>query len=171
VIDNFGVVKGLLYRGGQPDSEGLATLAKLGVNVVVKLNTDREFSEKDERFMWQTLNGVMEIPDTLPSFFLEKPRTEEVKEIARMIQRHVIAGRRVFVHCTHGRDRTGLVVAAYRIMFDGLTLYEAEEERKRYGVSGLIAVADHEMTEVLEDISEQVQASREQYEIRKAVTP
>jgi protein tyrosine/serine phosphatase len=34
----------------------------------------------------------------------------------------------VLVHCWHGSDRTGIVVAAYRIVFEGLSVQEAEAE-------------------------------------------
>jgi protein tyrosine/serine phosphatase len=38
------------------------------------------------------------------------------------------ANRPVFVHCRQGRDRTGIVVAAYRMKIQGWPLAAAEEE-------------------------------------------
>ena len=34
----------------------------------------------------------------------------------------------VLVHCWHGSDRTGIVVAAYRIVFEKWSVEEAEKE-------------------------------------------
>jgi protein tyrosine/serine phosphatase len=34
----------------------------------------------------------------------------------------------VLVHCWHGSDRTGIVVAAYRIVFQNWNVEEAEKE-------------------------------------------
>jgi tyrosine-protein phosphatase SIW14 len=39
----------------------------------------------------------------------------------------------VYVHCHRGSDRTGIVVAAYRIRYDGWTIQDTFEEMKRYG--------------------------------------
>jgi protein-tyrosine phosphatase len=41
----------------------------------------------------------------------------------------------VFVHCQAGKDRTGLVVAVYRILVDGWDVEEAIAERKRFGAA------------------------------------
>jgi protein tyrosine/serine phosphatase len=43
------------------------------------------------------------------------------------------ANQPVFVHCRQGRDRTGVVVAVYRMEIDGWSREEAEEEMQAYG--------------------------------------
>ncbi|MEP6913455.1 MAG: protein-tyrosine phosphatase family protein [bacterium] len=40
----------------------------------------------------------------------------------------------VFVHCAQGVDRTGTVIAVYRIAHDGWTSEKAKEEANRYGM-------------------------------------
>ena len=40
----------------------------------------------------------------------------------------------VFVHCKEGVDRTGTVIAVYRIAHDGWTSREAQAEANRYGM-------------------------------------
>jgi tyrosine-protein phosphatase SIW14 len=41
----------------------------------------------------------------------------------------------VFVHCQAGKDRTGLVVAVYRILVDGWSVDDAISERKTFGAT------------------------------------
>jgi protein tyrosine/serine phosphatase len=41
----------------------------------------------------------------------------------------------VFVHCRRGKDRTGTVIACYRIQHDGWTNIHALEEAKSHGMS------------------------------------
>jgi protein tyrosine/serine phosphatase len=39
----------------------------------------------------------------------------------------------VFVHCMHGEDRTGIVLAVYRMDVDGWSNAEAEAEMQAFG--------------------------------------
>jgi protein-tyrosine phosphatase len=45
------------------------------------------------------------------------------------------ANQPVFVHCYHGEDRTGAVVALYRIVFQGCTVDQAHQEMMKDGHS------------------------------------
>lgn len=42
----------------------------------------------------------------------------------------------VFVHCEHGADRTGLIVALYRVLQQGISIDQANEEWTRFGHTG-----------------------------------
>ena len=43
----------------------------------------------------------------------------------------------VFVHCQRGADRTGVIIAVYRILRDKWTAEQAIDEAKRFGMAGL----------------------------------
>ncbi len=47
------------------------------------------------------------------------------------------ANRPVFVHCKLGQDRTGLVVAVYRLKMEGWPLELAETEMESFGFNGI----------------------------------
>jgi protein tyrosine/serine phosphatase len=55
----------------------------------------------------------------------------------------------VCVHCEHGRDRTGFVVGAYRILIQRWSIDDALAEMKAYGVRGVYEMFDAEMISIL----------------------
>lgn len=57
------------------------------------------------------------------------------QELARALSLLVHDSQPVFVHCWRGKDRTGTVVACYRIQHDGWDNRRALAEAKKYGMS------------------------------------
>ena len=47
-------------------------------------------------------------------------------------------GKKIFVHCRYGDDRTGMMIAAYRIAVEGWTAKEARKEMEQYGFHHLV---------------------------------
>jgi protein-tyrosine phosphatase len=80
------------------------------------------------------------------------PSVKETLGIVSQIEDALSRGA-ALVHCTHGRDRTGLVIGALRLHVQKWALSRVEQERRVYGVVGLIALADHEIAEALALIS------------------
>jgi Tyrosine phosphatase family len=112
-IPNFRPVTGDpgVYRGGQPQSQvGWAYLQSIGVSNVVKLNLESEASDSDARALGMT---VSYFPiDTLHQR-LFKPDPHAVSNAVAAIKPGT------YVHCKHGRDRTGLIVGCKRVWRDG----------------------------------------------------
>jgi protein tyrosine phosphatase (PTP) superfamily phosphohydrolase (DUF442 family) len=106
-----------------PRKEGLAELKKLGVNVVV----DMRGKNKDEEAAVTKL-GMQYIP--IPSHCLF-PKDGTFAKFLRVIREN--QGKKVFVHCRLGDDRTGMAVAAYRMAEEGWSADEAMKEMKAFG--------------------------------------
>jgi tyrosine-protein phosphatase SIW14 len=126
-IPNFGKVTPNLYRGGLPNNEGLKALQKLGVNVVV----DMRGRHKDEEAEAAKLGmQYVAIPSHCPF-----PQDETFAKFLRVIQDN--PGKKVFVHCRLGDDRTGMAVASYRMADEGWSADEAMKEMKAFGFNTL----------------------------------
>ena len=121
----FGEVTPTLYRGAQPTKEGFRNLAKMGVNIVVDLRGSRE----SERRLVTGL-GMQYVPLPWQCF---SPRDEHFAQFLTLLREN--PGKKVFVHCRVGDDRTGMDVAAYRMAEQGWTAQEARREMEVYGVN------------------------------------
>jgi tyrosine-protein phosphatase SIW14 len=125
-IPNFGQVDANLYRGAQPNRAGFETLKNLGVDVVVDLRGSASRSEESA----VTALGMkyVSIPAHCP-FPSDRPWA---RFLAVMRQN---PGKKVFVHCRLGDDRTGMAVASYRMAEQGWSADEAMKEMQSFGFS------------------------------------
>ncbi len=107
-VPNFAEVGAGIYRGGQPNEQGWQFLRSLGVTNIVKLNREVADTPTDGMIVY----SIPLPPATLCEVF-QKPCSNDV-------WRAVLAMKQggTFVHCHHGRDRTGLVVGCYRMWID-----------------------------------------------------
>lgn len=127
--DNFGHVSPGLYRGAEPDDRCLEHLAGLGIRTVVNLRDEKDASDRERR---RTVALGMRYVN-LPMSGFERPALPEVrKALAAILEPGV---QPVFVHCKRGRDRTGVIVAAYRMTHEGWTADRAVEEAQRFGIA------------------------------------
>ena len=121
-LSNFAQVSDVLYRGAQPEPEGFAELKKLGIKTIINLRDNN--SDRDE------LKGLGLQYCEIPS---EADDVEEEKIAAFLKVALNPAHQPVFVHCAHGADRTGLMVAAYRIYVQGWKNEDALAETNLFG--------------------------------------
>ena len=127
-LPNFHKVNDNLYRGGQPMNGGLKKLAGLGIKTVVNLRGDGEEVRNEEA----TVNDLGMRYVSVPMSNLGRPTDGQIRQVMEIIETDANAP--VFIHCRRGADRTGVVVAVYRIIHDGWTADRAIEEAKRYGM-------------------------------------
>jgi len=125
-LPNFGKVEDGFYRGGQPRPWGYAELKNAGIKTVINFRKDwtawfdKKFVEKE---------GMHYIG--LPWIAKKDPPPGYLDKFFTIVNDP--KNRPVFVHCKHGRDRTGFMIAAYRIRFDGWSEERAFKEMKSYG--------------------------------------
>lgn len=121
-LSNFATVSADLYRGAQPTAEGFRTLARLGIKTVVNL---RAFHD-DAKLIQGTGLDYVHI-----TFEPWNPERGEVLSFLKIMADPL--RRPVFVHCQHGADRTGTMVAAYRMVFQRWSLDQALVELPNFG--------------------------------------
>ena len=126
-LPNFHQVDKGLYRGGQPKTGGFETLKKLGIKTIIDLRNDQGQSERSEA---QT-NGMQYF--NFPMERMGKPDDETVERVLEIISNG--DHQPVFVHCAKGADRTGTIIAVYRIKHDGWTSERAKAEAKSFGMA------------------------------------
>jgi tyrosine-protein phosphatase SIW14 len=130
-IRNFGEVNQNLFRGGAPTGEALDELKALGVNLVIDLREDGNGRELEKQKVEQLGIHYAHIPMRSVS----APRQAEIERALSLIVNQPTG--KVYVHCWRGKDRTGTVIACYRIQHDGWDNRRALEEARSYGMSRL----------------------------------
>ena len=128
-LPNFHQVNAGLYRGAQPKADGMRKLAALGIKTIINLRAADERSRAEETEARAA--GLRYF--NIPMEGLSRPKDEQVERALAII--NDAANQPVFVHCKRGADRTGTLIAIYRIMHDGWSSEDALREAKRYGMS------------------------------------
>lgn len=117
-VPNLHQVSATLYRSAQPKKHGFkALVAQLGVKTDVSLRV-----HSDEKRVEGLPIEIAAIP--MHTWHIER---EDVVAALRAIRAGEKRGP-VLLHCQHGADRTGLISALYRILFQGWTKQAALEE-------------------------------------------
>ena len=141
---NLYKVTDYLYRSGQPTEEGMKNLERLGIKTIINLRAF--FYDSDE------------IKDT--GLLVEElgVRVWDIKDadVVRVLQ--IIRKREngpFLIHCSHGADRVGVMIAMFRVVEQGWTKEDAIQEMVNggygfhriwiwFGVVGYVEHADIE---------------------------
>ena len=123
-IRNFGKVSPVLFRGGQPTRRGFESLAKMGVDIVVDTRGNRSNSEgKEVRRLGMK---YVSIPWHCPF-----PHDEVFVQFLKLLKDN--PHKKIFVHCRLGDDRTGMMIASYRMAVERWSADDAMLEMRRFG--------------------------------------
>lgn len=111
------------YRSAQIDKSMVTRLKELGVVTVVNL---RE-SDSDAKILQDS--GITTVHVPMHTWNIENG---EVIAALRAIRKAEGSGT-VLLHCQHGSDRTGLITAMYRILYQGWSRNQAIDELRHGG--------------------------------------
>ena len=121
-VPNFHKVSDDLYRGAQPNNEGMKQLEKMGIKTVINLRLAH--SDRDE------------IKDTGLSYHHIRMTTlnPEKDDIVKFLKIVTDSNNTpIYVHCRYGSDRTGMMCAIYRITVEGWEKSKAIDEMTKGG--------------------------------------
>lgn len=134
-IRNIGVVSEQIVRSGRPRTEDqIRQLAGLGVKHVINLNleeTNAGRAKQDIEKDWCANFGLTY--ESIP-MSTKDVTVKQLRDVAEKLATMEKKGEKVLLHCEHGRDRTGICIAALR-QKQGSTYTEALEEMKSYSFS------------------------------------
>src|ERR1700758_2454885 len=116
-IRNFAKVSDVLWRGNHPSRQGFINLERMGIKTVVSLR----YFHNDCALLKGTNLKYIRIPASAYD-----PREEELVKFLKVVEDP--DNWPVFVYCSRGNDRTGYVVAAYRLVIENWGLNDAIAE-------------------------------------------
>jgi protein-tyrosine phosphatase len=134
-IANYCVVtKDTLWRGSKPDSAGAAWLIENGVKTIVNLeliNDDvsslvaaKVPAANQYEVAYYRVRNFEPVVALLPSL--------QDEQIAQFLAIMAKAPKPVYVHCRSGQNRTGVNVAAYRLLVEGASADVVIAEMEKY---------------------------------------
>lgn len=127
-LPRFQQVSERLYRGGQPRAGGLSQLRDLGINTVINLRGASKRTRAEE--VEVRALGLNYFNVALPNW--GRPHDARVRRVLEIIA--APENGKVFVHCKDGVDRTGMIVAIYRMTHEGWATNDALAEADRFGM-------------------------------------
>lgn len=133
-IKNFCVVTPkVLWRGGRPDKDGAAWLIQQGVRTIVNLELILDDKRAFAQAIVEDANhyevGYFRIHDWEPFRILAPAVVDD--HIAHFLAIVSQQPKPIYVHCRYGENRTGVMVAAYRVLVEGVSVEEAIKEMRR----------------------------------------
>src|SRR5262249_50233526 len=102
---------------------GFRNLAAMGIDIVVDMRGDRSGERKHVNKL-----GMQYVPIPWKCF---NPQDELFIKFLTLLREN--PGKKVFLHCKTGDDRTGMGIAAYRMVEEGWTAAEARTEMEAFG--------------------------------------
>jgi tyrosine-protein phosphatase SIW14 len=121
-LSNVGRIAPAIFRGAQPRPEGYQALKTMGIRTVINLRLRHSERQAVEAAGMRSIEIPMQTT---------KVNAETVRRVVALMTDP--GNQPVFVHCAHGQDRTGIVVAVYRMEIDGWSNSEAEAEMQAFG--------------------------------------
>jgi len=130
-LPHFSQVDEHLYRAGQPTEAGFRRLAALGVKTVIDLRAEHAKRRREEQELVESL-GMRWV--YLPMHSYWRPSDAQIETFLQTVSD--TDRQPVVVHCRKGQDRTGTLVAIYRVVKQGWDPRRAYAEARALGLTG-----------------------------------
>ena len=125
-LSNFGYVTDTLYRGAQPSTAGFETLRRIGVSIIVNFREEAGETAREKHEVEALGMRYVGIPWS----GRHSPTDSQVTEFLDLVRSNPHA--KIFVHCQRGADRTGTMIAVYRIAVQHKSVPEAVSEMHQF---------------------------------------
>lgn len=119
-----------LFRGGMPDDVGVQWLREKGIRTVINL---RHYHGDSEGELVRAAGLRYE---RIPLESTDAPEPEQVQRFFEILSDP--AAHPIYVHCLHGVDRTGTMIALYRMEREGWSNADALAEMEHFGAHSIL---------------------------------
>src|SRR5579859_7637452 len=129
-VHSAGKIDDSLFRGAQPQTEGIKQLKNLGITTIVDLRGEGRDQIENERKQAESL-GMRFVNISVSGW--SPPANDQIAQFLSLFKNR---NEKIFVHCRFGDDRTGVFVAAYRMTADHWSPDQALKEMYFFGFNG-----------------------------------
>ena len=126
---NFHLVTPDIWRSAQPSYQSLKLMKFYGLKTVVNLRWERRVVGTEKK--WADKLGLQYFSRPMDANETQKP--EDLKKTLEIISAK--ENQPVLLHCAAGKDRTGLIIAMYKLQQGMVTFDQAHKEMLMYGYS------------------------------------
>jgi hypothetical protein len=120
-------VSPILTRGSQVDAEGVKVLRQKNFRSIISLARETQIDRAPARAQGLNYLYLPMLDNTAPSSYAP------VKQMLEFLSRP--ENQPAYIHCKAGIGRTGVMVAAYRMAYEGAPVGQALVEARSYGLS------------------------------------
>jgi protein-tyrosine phosphatase len=122
-----------IFRGSHP-TDRFAGLSRLGIRNTICLQSGvHDMLDGEAYTLWAQARTHGISVHYFPQSNFTAPNDEKVRAVLSAISYLTEGGQKVFIHCKHGKDRTGYMVAAFRMQAQGWSYEKSVNEMHEHG--------------------------------------
>ncbi len=127
-----------IFRGSRPETMGdLLQLKQMGIRTIYNLVTAKDDIRWEREYAAEL--GIRMV--SIPMHPWVVPSDRKINHILEEIQDP--ANQPIYLHCRHGKDRTGLIFGIFRVEVQGWDAREAYDEMRDIGFTPWLAALEY----------------------------